>query len=122
MVHLGSKIKEQAKSMGIGATKFGEYLNRSRENVYDLYERESVDTGLLLACCKILNHDFFQYLYEEEPLETFRQLEIARRTEEMDALNREINHLHCLLKKNEELLELQRKYISELEAKQTPSP
>lgn len=115
MVHIGSKIKEQAENLNMGATRFGELLNRSRENVYDLYGRETVDTGLLLACCKIMNHDFFQYFYEEEPMRTHRQEMIDEWNAKLDALNNEIAHRDQLLSKNEELLELQRKYIAKLE-------
>lgn len=117
MVHIGSKIKSQAELIGLGATKFGEHLNRSRENVYDLYGRETVDTGLLLACCKILNHDFFQYYYEEDPMHTLREDEIAAWNAKLDTLRDDITQRDQLLEKNEELLSLQRKYIGELEQK-----
>ena len=66
---------------------------------------------------KALNHDFFAYYYEEEPLKSFRDKEIAEWTDKIDALNRELSTKDQLLAKNEEILSLQRKYIGELEAK-----
>ena len=36
-----------------------EQLNYTRPNVYDIFERPSIDTTLLLKLSQILNHDFF---------------------------------------------------------------
>ncbi len=117
MVHIGGKIKERADDLGIGATKFGELLNRSRETVYDLFGRETVDTGLLLSCCKVLKHDFFQYYYDEEPLNVFREKASEEWEGRLHSLEQEIESKKLLLERNEELLALQRKYIAELEDK-----
>jgi len=104
MVHIGRKIKEQVDILGIGATKFGELLNKSRENIYDIYGRETVDTGLLFSCCKILNHDFFQYFYEEDPLKTFKENRTLSEADELNSLKKEI-------KVKESLIELQKELI-----------
>jgi len=76
-IHLGKKIAEIASSRGVGATALGKLLNTTRENVYSIFDRELVDTPLLLKCSRVLDHDFVQYLYEDEALAKFKQAEVA---------------------------------------------
>ncbi len=42
-------------------SEFGRRINKSRENVYSIYKRKTIDTGLLTNISKVLEHDFFQY-------------------------------------------------------------
>lgn len=88
-IHLGKKISEVAASRGLGATELGKQLNTTRENVYSIYDRELVDTPLLLKCCRVLDHDFIQYLYEEEPLLKFKQAQTAQWQSQIDTLQAE---------------------------------
>ncbi|NMB65131.1 MAG: helix-turn-helix transcriptional regulator [Spirochaetes bacterium] len=65
-VHIGEKIKERFEQSGLTVTSFSKKINRERSNVYDIFQRESIDTDLLQKICKILNHDFFQYYQEKK--------------------------------------------------------
>lgn len=58
-IHIGKKIKEELYSQGISVSAFAKKINRSRNVVYDIFERESIDTDLLNKIGKILNCDFF---------------------------------------------------------------
>lgn len=60
-VHIGNKIKSIVQKRGMQVTEFGRRINKSRENVYSIFRRKSIDTGLLLTISKVLDHDFFQY-------------------------------------------------------------
>jgi hypothetical protein len=60
-VHIGNKIKEVTEKTGIKPTEFGRRINKSRETVYHIFQRKSLDTGLLEIISKVLEHDFFQY-------------------------------------------------------------
>lgn len=42
--------------------QFAESLPCTRENVYKIFKKENLDTGLLLSICKILHHNFFEDL------------------------------------------------------------
>ena len=60
-INIGSKIKGIVTKKGMSVSEFGRRINKSRENVYSIYKRKSIDTGLLLTISKVLEHDFFQY-------------------------------------------------------------
>jgi transcriptional regulator with XRE-family HTH domain len=61
MVHIGEKIKEIFDSKGLSVSEFGRRINMSRENIYGIFRRKTIDTGLLVKISSILEHDFFQY-------------------------------------------------------------
>ena len=61
-VHIGKLILEKLKEQGISKSEFGRKINRSRQNVQDVFKRESIDTNLLSEVSKVLNYDFFQHL------------------------------------------------------------
>lgn len=65
VMHAGKLVKEQMDSQGKTVTWLAEQLSCSRTNVYKIYDRPSIDTGLLLRISKILKYDFFA-LYSEE--------------------------------------------------------
>ena len=58
-IHVGKKIKEEVYRQRISITAFARKISRSRNVVYDIFERESVDTDLLNKIGKVLNCDFF---------------------------------------------------------------
>ena len=58
-VHIGKKIREEVYKQNLSITGFAKKISRSRNVVYDIFERESVDTDLLNKIGKILNCDFF---------------------------------------------------------------
>jgi hypothetical protein len=60
-VHIGSIIKARAKSLRIGPTELGDMMQTSKQNVYGIFKRESIDTGLLYRISLVLEYDFFQY-------------------------------------------------------------
>lgn len=58
-IHIGEKIKERAKELRIGPTELSKLINTSKQNVYGIFKRESIDTALLQKICKALEYDFF---------------------------------------------------------------
>lgn len=58
-IHIGEKIKSQAKELRIGTTELAKSINTSKQNIYGIFKRESIDTALLQKFCKVLNYDFF---------------------------------------------------------------
>lgn len=60
-IHIGEKIKAQAKASRIGATELAKSINTSKQNIYGIFKRESIDTTLLQKFCKVLNYDFFTF-------------------------------------------------------------
>lgn len=74
MSHVGQMIKAELDRHPKAHTAkwFAEQLHCKRTNVYDIFNRRSVDTALLERISRILNHDFFLdlsvKLNEEEPI------------------------------------------------------
>lgn len=58
-IHIGEKIKERAKELRIGPTELASLINTSKQNVYGIFKRQSIDTALLQKICKALKYDFF---------------------------------------------------------------
>jgi hypothetical protein len=61
VIHIGNKIKGVVSKKGMSVSEFGRRINKSRENVYSIYKRKTIDTGLLLVISKVLEYDFFEY-------------------------------------------------------------
>ncbi|MFL5730536.1 MAG: hypothetical protein ACJ75J_13705 [Cytophagaceae bacterium] len=61
MVHIGNKIKKVVYESRIPISEFASIINKSRTVVYHIFQRETIDTGLLLRISKALNHNFFVY-------------------------------------------------------------
>lgn len=65
---IGKVIEERLKAQNVNVTKFAEALHTSRNNVYDIFERDSIDTDLLKKIGHLLNYDFFQDLLEPKTI------------------------------------------------------
>ena len=58
---MGSKIKLVLEKSGMSVSEFARRISTSRENVYGIFKRQTLDTGLLLRIRSVLSHDFFTY-------------------------------------------------------------
>ena len=113
-VHIGEKIKSRAKELRIGPTELGKMINTSKQNVYGIYKRKSIDVEMLKKISEALNYDFFQFyvkpripLLEEEKGE-YNLLEFRKLKEDFDSIlkeHMELKEKYDLLKKVNELLE-----------------
>jgi hypothetical protein len=61
-IHISNQIKSVLESRGISVTEFAKRINKSRENVYSIFTRKTIDTGLLQRISKVLAYDFFMHL------------------------------------------------------------
>ncbi len=61
VIHIGNKIKGIVSKRGMSVSEFGRRINKSRENVYSIFKRKTIDTGLLSVISKVLEYDFFEY-------------------------------------------------------------
>jgi predicted transcriptional regulator len=46
-LHIGKQIEEVLNSKGFTVAEFARRINKSRENVYSIFKRKTMDTGLL---------------------------------------------------------------------------
>jgi len=58
-LHIGECIKKRATELRIGATELGNLINTSKQNIYGIYKRRTIDTGLLKKLSAALDYDFF---------------------------------------------------------------
>lgn len=80
MLHIGEKIKEVFDNTNLKVVEFAKRLNTTRENVYDIFKRKSIDTQMLHDISQILNYDFFQlYLNPNTKDELKKELEEAKK-------------------------------------------
>ncbi len=61
MMHIGKLIKEQVHKKKWSVSEFAQKINTNRNNVYNIFTRQSIDTQLLFTISTVLEDDFFQY-------------------------------------------------------------
>ena len=61
MIAIGKIIEKVLREKRVPVTEFAKKINTNRNNVYHIFNRETIDTGLLIKIGEILDHDFFQY-------------------------------------------------------------
>jgi transcriptional regulator with XRE-family HTH domain len=114
-IHIGQLIKEKVTEKRLSQEALGKMINTTKQNVGNIYKRRSIDTQLLLKLCAVLEYDFFEAFYTEEPLKSMRK-------KELDAFNTEINNLQNTIRQKderirdlEEIMNSNKKVISLLE-------
>lgn len=118
-VEIGQKIKEVFDSRQIKLTEFADELGTVRQNVYRIFRKRHLDTGLLLKISQVLHHNFFQYYVEHqgEPVdnENVRQLkhEASDYRHQLELSKKEVDYLRKIIKLMEEKSEL----IQQMEGK-----
>lgn len=67
-IHIGKKIKEVFDKSPMGVAQFARKIGKSRNTIYDIFERKTIQTGLLDKICDVFEHDFFYYLSIQQKL------------------------------------------------------
>lgn len=70
-MHIGQILKEKLKEDGKSVVWLARELGCHRTNIYNLFEKYSIDTQLLERISIIMRHNFFE-LYKEETDEKLR--------------------------------------------------
>jgi plasmid maintenance system antidote protein VapI len=58
-IHIGEVIKNLVKNKGISVTDFADKINYSRRNVYEIFDKKTIDTGLLIKIGSVLGKNLF---------------------------------------------------------------
>lgn len=64
-MHIGERIKQVLEERSKPVTWLAKEINCERTNVYNIFSRKDISTGLLQRISVILNHDFFKELSTE---------------------------------------------------------
>lgn len=58
-IHIGQLVREQVRQQGRHITWFAVQMGCSRNNVYNIFQSEGIDTEQLMRISQILNYNFF---------------------------------------------------------------
>jgi len=98
--------------------EFGVLIHRHEKTIANIILRKTIDTNLLLEISKALNHDFFKYFYEEEPLKELREKEMIAITIGIENLKREVAQKEEMLLTNNRYIRSQEDVIRLLKEKE----
>ena len=101
-IHIGKKIKEELFKQGISVSTFAKKINRSRNVIYDIFERESIDTALLNKIGIILRLDFFSIYSDQKEYKKGGVVSFVK--DDKPVYNTSSDHMKALEKQNELLL------------------
>lgn len=59
-IHLGNMIKRELKAQGRSVSWLARTINMERSSIYKIFDRNSLDVGLLIRISVVMDHDFFQ--------------------------------------------------------------
>lgn len=111
-IEIGQKIKEVFDKQNRKLTEFADELGTVRQNVYRIFKKRHVDTGLLLKISQVLDHNFFQYYVPSKddnvPVEALLKLQqqVFEQQRQLELAKKEIDYLRKIIKLMEEKAEL----------------
>ena len=53
-------VKKELKAQGRSVSWLARTIHMERSSIYKIFERDSIDLGLLVRISIVMNHDFFQ--------------------------------------------------------------
>lgn len=72
-LHIGKLIKEELYRQEMPVSVFAKRIKRSRNSVYDLFERQSIDMELLSKISAVLKHDFLA-VYDKQKFKLLKEM------------------------------------------------
>lgn len=77
-IHIGKIIKDTLKHKQMDVTEFAEKINYTRGNAYKIFNKEGIDTSLLIKISKVLGENMFFKFISDEELAAFRNSKIKQ--------------------------------------------
>ena len=110
-VEIGQKIKEVFDQRQMKLTDFADELGTVRQNVYRIFKKRHLDTGLLLKISQVLHHNFFQYYVADPSERTDEKIKLLKSEtsdyqKQLELSRKEIDYLRKIIKLMEEKAEL----------------
>lgn len=115
MIEIGKIIQKVIKEKRVPVTEFAQKISTNRNNVYNIFRRETIDLKLLLKIGEVLDHDFIQYyitdstrlaIIRNKNNENIINEEIVLLQKQVKALENEVKELRDRLKDKEMIIEL----------------
>jgi len=103
-LEIGQKIKEVFDARQIKLTDFADELGTVRQNVYRIFRKRHLDTGLLLKISQVLDYNFFEYYIT--PKNDNAANDHAGLTTALELSRKEIEYLRKIIRLMEDKIEL----------------
>jgi hypothetical protein len=97
-VQIGPKVQEVFESRNMKLSDLADQLGTVRQNVYRIFKKKDLDTGLLIKVSEVLDHNFFHYY--QTPDEVAGQpldKEVAELNSQLDLAKKEIDYLKKII-------------------------
>lgn len=105
-VHIGAKVQQVFEQKGLKLSDFADQLGTVRQNVYRIFKKHELDTGLLSKISQVLDHNFFQYYCPVGDRDSLQDLRIQNLEQELVLSRKEIDYLKKIIVLMEERADL----------------
>jgi len=97
-IQIGPKVQEIFESRNMKLSDLADQLGTVRQNVYRIFKKQDLDTGLLIKISEVLNHNFFHYYKTpENVVEQPADKEVADLKNQLDLSKKEIDYLKKII-------------------------
>lgn len=101
-VQIGAKVQEIFESRNMKLADLADRLGTVRQNVYRIFKKQDLDTGLLTRISEVLDHNFFHYYRTEEPCGADSNQELEATRLQLELARKEIDYLKKIIHLMEE--------------------
>lgn len=105
-INIGEKVQQVFEQKGLKLSDFADQLGTVRQNVYRIFKKHELDTGLLIKISQVLEHNFFQYYCPADDQDSLQDLQLKKLEEELMLSRKEIDYLKKIIVLMEERAEL----------------
>ena|ERR1035437_9748877 len=100
-IHIGKNILRKLEKSGMSKSEFARRINKSPQNVQDIFTRQSIDTKLLSDISTVLEFNFFTLFLKESEVKQLAEVAQLKRKFETCSTNLDkVKQVNALLKKN----------------------
>lgn len=97
-VQIGARVQEVFESRNMKLSDLADQLGTVRQNVYRIFKKKDLDTGLLTKISEVLGHNFFHYYKTPEPQEDHPlDRELADARTQLELSRKEIDYLKKII-------------------------
>jgi transcriptional regulator with XRE-family HTH domain len=106
-IQIGPKVQEVFESRNMKLSDLADQLGTVRQNVYRIFKKQDLDTGLLIKISEVLNHNFFHYYKTpDSTVEQPADKEVSDLKNQLDLSKKEIDYLKKIIVLMEEKAKL----------------
>jgi transcriptional regulator with XRE-family HTH domain len=105
-IQIGPKVQEIFESRNMKLSDLADQLGTVRQNVYRIFKKSDLDTGLLMKISEVLNHNFFHYYQTPVSSDAPADKEISDLKSQLELSKKEIDYLKKIIVLMEEKAKL----------------